>query len=151
MLDVKYIAPSTPVDNFKTIFPLQYKMSLSSQEKSMNKALKRKVNEKFVKMTIWKREEKQTWEERKDTKGVKRFFGVPQYFLKIPVMIPSFWPTFILNEGKGAALFVYTVLMRNHKLALNIIDCENACGFYWSPSANYIEKTFFLNTSIRHL
>lgn len=50
--------------------------------------------------------------------------------LKTAVMIFSFWPTFILNEKRGAALFVHKLLMRNHKLALNITDCESACGFY---------------------
>lgn len=48
LLDVKYVAASTPVNDFKTAFPLQYIFSyfpkfLLYKEKNMSWALKRKM------------------------------------------------------------------------------------------------------------
>lgn len=85
LLDVKYRAASTPVDDFKTIFPFQYRISLFSQvpsKKFEQSSEKGNKWEKSVKMTTQKREEKQSFKEGTDTKGIKIFFRVPQYFIK---------------------------------------------------------------------
>lgn len=66
-------------------------------------------------------------------------------------MILSFRPTFILREERGAALFVYKVLMRNHKLALNILIVRVLVDFIEVLLQITLKTTVFLITSIRHL
>lgn len=66
-------------------------------------------------------------------------------------MIFSFWPTFILNEKRGAALFVHKLLMRNHKLALNILIVRVLVDFIEVPLQITLKTTVFLITSTRHL
>lgn len=66
-------------------------------------------------------------------------------------MILSFWPTFILREKRGAALPVYKVLMRNHKLALNVLIVRVLVDFIEVLLQITLKTTVFLITSIRHL
>ena len=66
-------------------------------------------------------------------------------------MILSFWPTFILRGKRGAALPVYKVLMRNHKLAFNVLIVRVLVDFIEVLLQITLKTTVFLITSIRHL